>query len=42
LLTVEGEQHGVALTGGNACVNDIVADYLIDLELPDEGTTCTL
>ncbi len=42
LLTVEGEQHGVALTGNNACVNDIVADYLINLELPDEETTCTL
>ena len=42
LLTVEGEQHGVALTGGNACVNNIVADYLIDLKTPDEGATCTL
>ncbi|MFQ4138057.1 alpha/beta hydrolase [Nodosilinea sp. PGN35] len=42
LLTVEGERHGVALIGDNACVNDIVADYLIDLELPDEGATCTL
>ncbi|MBZ0291082.1 MAG: alpha/beta fold hydrolase [Anaerolineae bacterium] len=42
LLTVEGEQHGVALIGNNACVNDIVADYLISLELPDEGATCTL
>ncbi len=42
LLTVEGEQHGVALIDNNACVNEIVADYLINLELPDEGTTCTL
>ncbi|WP_346294036.1 alpha/beta hydrolase [Sphaerothrix gracilis] len=42
LLTVEGEQHGVALIDDNACVNDIVTDYLIDLELPDEGATCTL
>lgn len=42
LLTVEGKQHGVALTRTNACVNDIVADYLISLELPDEETTCTL
>lgn len=42
MLTVEGEQHGVALTDDNACVNDIVADYLINLELPDEGATCTL
>ncbi len=42
LLTVEDGQHGVVFAAGNACVNDIVADYLIDLDLPDEGTTCTL
>jgi hypothetical protein len=42
LLTIEGERHGLALTADNACVNDIVADYLINLELPDEGATCTL
>lgn len=42
LLAVEGEQHGVALIGDNACVNDIVTDYLINLELPDQGTICTL
>jgi pimeloyl-ACP methyl ester carboxylesterase len=42
LLTVEGEQHGVALTAGNACVNDIVADYLINLKSPADGATCTL
>jgi pimeloyl-ACP methyl ester carboxylesterase len=42
LLTVEGEQHGVALTGGNACVNDIVADYLINLKTPAADQRCTL
>lgn len=42
VLTVEGEQHTVALEGINPCVNEIVADYLINLELPDGGTTCTL
>jgi pimeloyl-ACP methyl ester carboxylesterase len=42
LLTVEGEQHGVALITDNTCVNDIVADYLISLELPAEGERCTL
>jgi len=42
LLTVEGEQHGVALIAGNACVNDIVGDYLINLKTPAEGATCTL
>lgn len=40
--TLLGERHGVAPIGDNACVNDIVTDYLIDLELPDEGATCTL
>jgi pimeloyl-ACP methyl ester carboxylesterase len=42
LLTVEGKQHGVVFVAGNACVDTIAADYLINLELPDEGTTCTL
>ncbi|MDX1993385.1 MAG: alpha/beta hydrolase [bacterium] len=42
VLTVEGERHTVALEGISPCVNDIVADYLINLELPDEGATCTL
>lgn len=38
LLTVAGEQHGVAFTDDNACVDN----YLINLKLPSEGTTCTL
>lgn len=42
LLTVEGERHGVALIGDNTCVNDIVADYLIDLKLPAEDERCSL
>ncbi len=42
LLTVEGEQHGVALTAGNACVNNIVADYLIRLKIPADGARCVL
>ena len=42
LLTVEGERHGAALIAGNACVDDIVADYLINLELPADGARCTL
>ncbi|YAF99372.1 MAG: alpha/beta hydrolase (plasmid) [Nodularia sp. CChRGM 3473] len=36
----EGEQHGVALTADNACVNDIVADYLIGLKIPADGVRC--
>jgi pimeloyl-ACP methyl ester carboxylesterase len=42
LLTVEGERHGVALIGGNACINDIVADYLIGLKIPADGARCVL
>src|SRR5690606_32804641 len=42
LLTVEGERPTVALRSFNPCVNDIVADYLITLKPPDEGTICTL
>ncbi|MGW6494835.1 alpha/beta hydrolase [Nonomuraea angiospora] len=41
LLTVEGEQHG-ALLAGNACVNEAVAAYLIDLKSPAEGARCKL
>ncbi|MFB7763835.1 alpha/beta hydrolase [Streptomyces xiamenensis] len=42
LLTVEGEQHGVALIAGNACVDDIVADYLVNLTSPPADARCTL
>ncbi|MGB7314164.1 MAG: alpha/beta fold hydrolase [Nodosilinea sp.] len=42
LLTVEGERHTVALEGISPCVNAIVADYLINLELPAEGDRCVL
>ena len=39
LLTVEGTQHGAVGTGWS-CVDDIAADYLVDLSLPAEGTRC--
>ncbi|NVN49736.1 alpha/beta hydrolase [Mycolicibacterium hippocampi] len=42
LLTVEGEGHTVVAGGTNACVDDIAADYLIDLTLPPAGATCPL
>lgn len=42
LLTVEGNQHGVALFGQSACVDDVVADYLIHLRTPPDGARCTL
>ena len=41
LLTVEGTQHG-AVGQGWACVDDIAADYLVDLTLPAEGTRCAV
>jgi pimeloyl-ACP methyl ester carboxylesterase len=40
LLTHEGEGHGVVGTGV-ACVDDAVARYLVDLEPPEDGTTCS-
>ncbi|WP_067657345.1 alpha/beta hydrolase [Nocardia harenae] len=42
LLTVDGEQHTVALGGTSPCVNDAVARYLIDLETPEPGARCAL
>jgi len=41
LLTVEGTQHG-AVASGWTCVDDIAADYLVDLSLPAEGTRCSV
>jgi hypothetical protein len=42
LLTVEGEGHTIVMAGTNQCVNEIAADYLIDLKLPPEGASCRL
>ena len=42
LLTVEGEQHTIAMDGTSPCVNAIVANYLINLEIPAEGDRCVL
>jgi pimeloyl-ACP methyl ester carboxylesterase len=41
LLSVEGNQHTVALTGV-PCVDDAVTRYLIDLEVPADGASCTI
>jgi pimeloyl-ACP methyl ester carboxylesterase len=41
LLTVEGTQH-TAAGEGYSCVDQIVANYLLDLELPAEGARCTI
>lgn len=40
LLTVDGSSHTAYLGTGNACADRIGNDYLINLTLPDEGTTC--
>lgn len=42
LLTVEGSQHGAVLVAKNSCVDDAVADYVIDLRTPDGDARCTL
>lgn len=42
LLTVEGEGHTIVMAGTNQCVNEIAADYLIDLSLPPAGVSCKL
>ncbi|MEU0545355.1 alpha/beta hydrolase [Nocardia sp. NPDC005978] len=42
LLTVDGEQHTVALSPVSPCVNAIVADYLVDLKTPPAEARCTL
>lgn len=39
LLTYEGDGHTV-VGNGVACVDDIAAAYLVDLEVPEDGTTC--
>jgi pimeloyl-ACP methyl ester carboxylesterase len=39
LLTYEGDGHTV-VGNGVPCVDDIATAYLVDLEVPDDGTTC--
>ncbi len=41
LLTVEGDRHGVIMSG-NECVDAIVASYLIDGDLPRSDVRCQL
>lgn len=42
LLSVDGDGHTVVSAGTNACVNAIVAAYLIDLDLPEKEMRCAL
>lgn len=39
LVTFEGTQHTVAFQG-NTCIDDIVANYLIDVKVPPPDTRC--
>jgi pimeloyl-ACP methyl ester carboxylesterase len=39
LLTNDGEGHG-GVIGGSACVTGHFRDYLVDLTVPKDGTTC--
>ncbi|MDN5920653.1 MAG: alpha/beta hydrolase [Pseudonocardia sp.] len=41
LIKVNGEQHTASLQG-NACIDDKVVAYLVDLKSPDDGAECTL
>jgi pimeloyl-ACP methyl ester carboxylesterase len=40
LLTVNGTNHTAYLGTGNACVDAIGTDYLVNLTLPADNTTC--
>ncbi|WP_040772014.1 alpha/beta hydrolase, partial [Rhodococcus rhodnii] len=40
LLTVRGSGHTVVMAGTNPCVDEMAADYLIDLTTPPPGATC--
>ncbi len=39
LLTYEGDGHTAFLRGG-PCIDDAVVDYLVDLKVPEPGTSC--
>jgi pimeloyl-ACP methyl ester carboxylesterase len=39
LITNEGDGHTV-VGNGKACIDDLVASYLVDGEVPEDGTTC--
>lgn len=41
LLSVEAEQHTIAFAGTSPCVNEAVADYLVNLTSPPAGARCT-
>ena len=40
LLTLDGDGHGASYVRGNACIDDAVTAYLVDLQLPEPGKVC--
>ena len=38
VLTYDGAGH--TIYGDDDCIDDLVNDYLLELDLPDNGTTC--
>ncbi|RMI13884.1 alpha/beta fold hydrolase [Cellulomonas triticagri] len=42
VLTVEGEQHTVVMSGASPCVDEIASAYLVDLTVPAPDARCTL
>jgi pimeloyl-ACP methyl ester carboxylesterase len=40
LVTYEGEGHGVSFTNESPCVDEAATAYLVDLEPPQDDTTC--
>jgi hypothetical protein len=39
LVTYEGDGHTV-VGNGVPCIDDLVASYVVDVEVPEDGTTC--
>ncbi|MGW6037006.1 alpha/beta hydrolase [Gordonia terrae] len=40
LLSVDGSGHGVFALGTNACAQEVVTDYLVDGNMPEQDVTC--
>ncbi len=40
LVTNEGEGHTVSSATARTCIDDLVAAYLVDGDVPEDGYTC--
>jgi TAP-like protein len=40
LLTIDVSRHGT-ITERIGCVDEVVANYLVNLELPEDGARCS-